>query len=156
MRFNILSIENKRPKWATDLFDLYVKRFDKSIQISWTGFDPNKIKRSFKNRSNIHLQGAKLLTSLPHDTIIISLDKEGALWTSQNLKKKFDNWINSSHKDVTFLIGGPEGLSKECLNKSNEIWSLSSLTFAHSFVPVIIIEQLYRVWSMGRNHPYHR
>ena len=44
MRFNILTIENKRPKWATDLFDLYVKRFDKSIQISWTGFDPNKIK----------------------------------------------------------------------------------------------------------------
>ena len=49
MRFNILTIENKRPKWATDLFDLYVKRFDKSIQISWTGFDPNKIKRSSKN-----------------------------------------------------------------------------------------------------------
>ncbi|MFL2705458.1 MAG: 23S rRNA (pseudouridine(1915)-N(3))-methyltransferase RlmH [Gammaproteobacteria bacterium] len=156
MRFNILAIENKRPKWAKDLFDLYVKRFDKSIQISWTGFDPNKIKRSSKNRSNIHLQGAKLLNSLPNDTIIISLDKEGALWTTQNLKKKFDNWINSTHKDVTFLIGGPEGLSKECLNKSNEIWSLSSLTFAHSFVPVIIIEQLYRVWSMGRNHPYHR
>ena len=126
MRFNILAIENKRPKWAKDLFDLYVKRFDKSIQISWTGFDPNKIKRSSKNRSNIHLQGAKLLNSLPNDTIIISLDKEGALWTTQNLKKKFDNWINSTHKDVTFLIGGPEGLSKECLNKSNEIWKKGS------------------------------
>ena len=44
MRFNILSIENKRPKWATDLFDLYVKRFDKSIQISWTALIKIKLK----------------------------------------------------------------------------------------------------------------
>ena len=156
MKFNILTIENKRPQWAKELFESYVKRFDSSIHISWIGLNPNKIKGSAKDNSDINLQGVKLLKSTPHRSIIISLDKEGSAWTTQNLKKQFDNWINSPHKDVTFLVGGPEGLSKECLNKSDQIWSLSSLTFAHSFVPVIVIEQLYRVWSMGRNHPYHR
>ena len=62
----------------------------------------------------------------------------------------------ASSKEVSFLIGGPEGLSDKCLDSSNEIWSLSPLTFPHSIVPVIIIEQLYRVWTIEKNHPYHR
>ena len=76
-------------------------------------------------------------------------------WTTLKLKEKFNQWLTSS-KDVSFLIGGPEGLSEDCLNTSNEIWSLSPLTFPHALVPIILIEQLYRVWSIEKNHPYHK
>ena len=76
-------------------------------------------------------------------------------WTTLQLKEKFNQWVTSS-RDVSFLIGGPEGLSEDCLNSSNEIWSLSPLTFPHSIVPIIVIEQLYRVWSIGKNYPYHK
>ena len=89
------------------------------------------------------------------DTIIIALNKEGVSWTTLQLKEKFNQWVTSS-RDVSFLIGGPEGLSEDCLNSSNEIWSLSPLTFPHSIVPIIVIEQLYRVWSIGKNYPYHK
>ena len=76
-------------------------------------------------------------------------------WNTLKLKEKFNLWVTSS-KDISFLIGGPEGLSEDCLNSSNEIWSLSPLTFPHSIVPIILIEQLYRVWSIEKNHPYHK
>ena len=54
-----------------------------------------------------------------------------------------------------FLIEGPEGLNSECFKLYQEVWLPYSLTFSHTIVPVIIIEQLYRVWLIGKSHPYH-
>ena len=59
-------------------------------------------------------------------------------------------------KNLFFLIGGPNGLSKECIEKSDVSWSLSALTFPHSFVPLLVLEQIYRVWSINQKHPYHK
>ena len=100
-------------------------------------------------------EGTKLVNSVNENSIIVSLNKEGIGWSNLKLKQKFDQWVTST-KEVSFLIGGPDGLSNNCLDSSNEIWSLSPLTFPHSIVPVIIVEQLYRVWTIEKNHPYHR
>jgi 23S rRNA (pseudouridine1915-N3)-methyltransferase len=59
-------------------------------------------------------------------------------------------------KDVFILIGGPDGLSPECLARANQKWSLSALTFPHALARVLMLEQLYRACSMLENHPYHR
>ena len=74
---------------------------------------------------------------------------------TEKLKSNFENWIASS-KDVTFVIGGPDGLSNELTEESNFCWSLSQLTFPHAVVPILVLEQIYRAWSMTQNHPYHR
>ena len=103
----------------------------------------------------INKESLKLINSVKDGEIIISLDKQGTNWSTLELKKKFDEWLSSS-TNVSFIIRGPNGLISKCLNLSNEVWSLSSLTFPHSILPVIVIEQLYRVWSINKNHPYHR
>ena len=89
-----------------------------------------------------------------HD-FVIALDKEGINLDTEKLKSNFENWIASS-KDVSFVIGGPDGLSNELIEESNFCWSLSQLTFPHAVVPILVLEQIYRVWSMTQNHPYHR
>ena len=155
MKFHIIAIEAKRPLWAKTAFEDYQQRFDRSIQIKWSGLRPDRNTKSLDRKKRISREGKKLLKSVNKDTTIIALNKEGASWTTLKLKEKFNQWLISS-KDVSFLIGGPEGLSEDCLNTSNEIWSLSSLTFPHSIVPIILIEQLYRVWSIEKNHPYHK
>ena len=155
MKFHIIAIEGKRPLSAKTAFEDYQQRFDQSIQIKWSGIRPNRNTRSLNKKKRISEEGKKLLKSVKKDTIIIALNKEGVSWTTLQLKEKFNQWVTSS-RDVSFLIGGPEGLSEDCLNSSNEIWSLSPLTFPHSIVPIIVIEQLYRVWSIGKNHPYHK
>ena len=86
---------------------------------------------------------------------VIALDKEGMSLSSEKLRFQFDNWISSS-KDISIIIGGPDGLSKKLIRQSDFCWSLSQLTFPHSIVPVIVVEQIYRVWSMTQNHPYHK
>ena len=57
---------------------------------------------------------------------------------------------------VALLVGGPDGLSPECVARANERWSLSSLTLPHGLVRVVVAEALYRAWSLLENHPYHR
>ena len=155
MRINILTIESKRPAWAQKAFESYQDRFDRSIQIEWSGIKPEKHYKSLDTKKIINKESSKLISSVKDGEIIISLDKQGTSWSTLELKKKFDEWLSSS-TNVSFIIGGPDGLNSKCLNLSNEVWSLSSLTFPHSIVPVIVIEQLYRVWSINKNHPYHR
>ena len=155
MKFHIIAIEGKRPLWAKTAFEDYQQRFDQSIQIEWFGIKPGRNTRPLGKKKRIFEEGKKLLKYVNKDNTIIALDKEGMSWTTLNLKEKFNQWVTSS-KDISFLIGGPEGLSEDCLNSSNETWSLSPLTFHHSIVPIILIEQLYRVWSIEKNHPYHK
>tara|TARA_B100001123_G_C15245661_1_gene1000790 strand:+ start:1067 stop:1534 length:468 start_codon:yes stop_codon:yes gene_type:complete len=155
MKFHIIAIEGKRPLWAKSAFEEYQERFDQSIQIKWSGIKPDRNTRFLDKKKRISSEGKKLLKAVKKDTTIIALNKEGESWTTLKLKDKFNQWLASS-KDVSFLIGGPEGLSEDCLYSSNEIWSLSPLTFPHSIVPIILIEQLYRVWSIEKNHPYHK
>ena len=155
MKFHIIAIEGKRPLWAKSAFEEYQERFDQSIQIKWSGIKPDRNTRFLDKKKRISSEGKKLLKAVKKDTTIIALNKEGESWTTLKLKDKFNQWLASS-KDVSFLIGGPEGVSEDCLYSSNEIWSLSPLTFPHSIVPIILIEQLYRVWSIEKNHPYHK
>ena len=155
MKFHIIATKSKRPLWAKSAFENYQQRFDQSIQVKWSGMKSNKNSKSLGKEKLMNEEGTKLLNSVNENSIIVSLNKEGIGWSTLKLKQKFDQWVASS-KEVSFLIGGPEGLSNKCLDSSHEIWSLSPLTFPHSIVPVIIIEQLYRVWTIEKNHPYHR
>jgi len=61
-----------------------------------------------------------------------------------------------SGKDLALLMGGPDGLDGDCLERADECWSLSNLTLPHPLVRVLVTEQLYRAISMINGHPYHR
>ena len=75
--------------------------------------------------------------------------------STEKLAKQLRNW-QMKGQDVCFMIGGPDGLSKECIARANMRWSLSDLTMPHPLVRVILMEQLYRAWTINANHPYHR
>ena len=144
MKFHIIATKSKRPLWAKSAFENYQQRFDQSIQVKWSGMKSNKNSKSLGKEKLMNEEGAKLLNSVNENSIIVSLNKEEIRWSSIKLKQKFDQWLASS-QEVFFLIGRSEGLSDKCLDSSNEIWSLSPLTLPHSIVPIILIEQHYRV-----------
>ena len=79
----------------------------------------------------------------------------GEMWDTHKLAKTMEGW-KMDGRDVSLLIGGPEGLAPECINISEQKWSLSSLTLPHPLVRIIVAESLYRAWSINNNHPYHR
>jgi 23S rRNA (pseudouridine1915-N3)-methyltransferase len=89
------------------------------------------------------------------DDYVAALDEHGKSLTTVELAK----WLSQRLQDgrnLSFVIGGPDGLGPEILKKAAFRWSLSALTFPHAMVRVILAEQLYRAHSVLQNHPYHR
>ena len=155
MNINFLLIESSRPQWSEMAFESYKSKFNKSITISWNGIKPATRNKNYSVSEVVQKESALLKKKIKEHDFVIALDKEGINLDTEKLKSNFENWIASS-KDVTFVIGGPDGLSNELTEESNFCWSLSQLTFPHAVVPILVLEQIYRAWSMTQNHPYHR
>ena len=85
----------------------------------------------------------------------MTLEVHGRPWTTPQLAQQMAGW-QMDGRNVSLLIGGPEGLSDACLAAAEQRWSLSPLTLPHPIVRVIVAESLYRAWSLNNNHPYHR
>ena len=72
-----------------------------------------------------------------------------------DLARRLEDWMQEG-RDVTFVIGGPDGLSGACRSRADLKWSLGRATYPHALARVMVAEQLYRAWSITQNHPYHR
>ena len=86
---------------------------------------------------------------------VVALDVLGKAISTEGMAKKLEHWRMDGN-NVSILIGGPDGLAQSCLQRANEKWSLSALTLPHPLVRVVLIEQLYRAWTILQNHPYHK
>lgn len=143
------------PKWVTQGYDEYAKRLPKELT-------PKLIELPLANRSkNTNVdklkeqEGEKILASVPSGAHMIALDVLGKSISTHDLADQLERW-QMSGADVSLVIGGPDGLSEDCKNRANSLWSLSALTMPHPLVRVVLIEQLYRAWTITQNHPYHK
>jgi len=168
MRFNIVAIGDKVPKWVNENFIEYIQRIANDWDVNLITLSP--IQRS-KSKSRLYIkqeETKKLLASIPNKNLIVALDENGKSLSSKSFSKQVNHW-SIGGRDVCFLIGGPDGLDfsvplsgQKKLKKISEskwpdfCWSLSSLTFPHTLVRIILAEQLYRAWSIKMGHPYHR
>lgn len=100
-------------------------------------------------------EGEKMLRAIPEGAQVIAFDERGESLSTLDWAKVVQGWMREG-RDVALLIGGPDGLASECLARADNKWSLSKLTLPHALVRVMVLEQLYRAWSVTQNHPYHR
>jgi len=92
---------------------------------------------------------------IPEDSRLIALSRQGESWTSQQLAEIVGRW-EMDGRDVTFAIGGADGLPEEMLRRAERTWSLGPLTLPHELARVVVYEQLYRAHTIRRGEPYHR
>jgi 23S rRNA (pseudouridine1915-N3)-methyltransferase len=155
VRLQIIAIGTKMPKWTEMAFSEYAKRFSREFPLTLTEIPMPKRPRTNIVARYINEEGAALLAAIPQKSITIALDERGKLWKTEELAKQIDHLQNNTPQ-LNFLIGGPDGLSKDCLEKAHTQWSLSPLTLPHPLVRILLVEQLYRAISILNNHPYHR
>ncbi len=155
MKINLIAIGSKMPGWIKAGFIEYQQRLTQDCKLYI--HEISAIKRSKQTDLNKvrEIEGDKILTSIPDGNFVIALEVKGRNWSTEDLSQQMSHWMLSG-QDISLLIGGPEGLSQSCRDKANQLWSLSSLTLPHSLVRIIVAEQLYRAWSILKNHPYHR
>jgi len=96
-----------------------------------------------------------MLAALPKAAHVVALNESGRAWSTAELAGRLRRWLEGG-SPVALLIGGPDGIAPDCLDRANEHWSLSPLTLPHGLARVVVAEAVYRAWSLLEHHPYHR
>jgi len=152
MKFTFLFVDKTRAQIWQDTETEYQKRLSHFVKYNLKIIPPTKNKTQSEC---IELESKNLLLSQPAGkNFLITLDKSGQKLSSEELAKKLNSW-QTTHPQITFIIGGAFGLSEELLKKSDFIWSLSPLTFTHEMARTILFEQLYRAFTINKGLPYH-
>lgn len=101
-------------------------------------------------------EGRSLGKVIPSGALVIALHPAGEGWSSEDLARHLKEWEIGGPHTVVFLLGGELGLSRKIRSASDQILSLSPMTFPHQLARLILLEQLYRAFRVLRGEPYHR
>lgn len=154
MRLIIVAVGQRVPDWAQTAWDDYAKRFPHELKIELKAVKTEP--RGSKTLETLYAaERARIEAAIPKGTRIVALDERGTTVTTLALASKLKDW-QLGGGDVALIIGGPDGLDPAFRQAAHERMRLSDLTLPHAFARVLLIEQLYRAWSVNANHPYHR
>ena len=143
------------PDWVDVASNDFIKRLPAEIKINTILLPIIKRGKNPDIPRVIRDESRKLLTAVPKHSLLVVLDVLGKPVTTMKFSSLLESWMQQA-QEVSIVIGGPDGMSDELLSQSSLKLSLSALTFPHPLVRVILLEQIYRAWSILNNHPYHR
>ena len=154
MRLIIVAVGQRVPDWAQTAWDDYAKRFPHELKVELKAVKTEP--RGSKTLETLFAaERARIEGAIPKGARIVALDERGTTVTTLALASKLKDW-QLGGADVALIIGGPDGLEPAFRQAAHERIRLSDLTLPHAFARVLLIEQLYRAWSVNANHPYHR
>ena len=155
MRISIVAVGRNMPGWVEQGFAEYRKRLGtafrlelREIPLARRSQDPGAQQRRAR-------EARAILRAVPEHDRMLALDLHGEPWSTEELAARLADW-QMSGASYSLLIGGPDGLDSALLQRADHRWSLSPLTLPHPLVRVVLVEQLYRAWTINTHHPYHR
>jgi 23S rRNA (pseudouridine1915-N3)-methyltransferase len=154
VRLLIVAVGQRVPDWAQTAWDDYAKRFpfELKVELKTVKTEP----RASKTLESLYAaERARIEAAIPKGMRIVALDERGTTLTTMALASKLQGW-QLGGDDVALVIGGPDGMDPAFKSAAHERIRLSDLTLPHAMVRVLLVEQLYRAWSINSNHPYHR
>ena len=143
------------PAWVQEAWKEYARRFPRGLSLDLKEVPLAKRGRNANIDALRANEGKALLAAVPGGSRVVALDERGQQWTTARLAERLETWMREDH-GVCFLVGGPDGLPQGCRDAASDIWALSRLTLPHPLVRAILAKQIYRAWTITRNHPYHR
>jgi 23S rRNA (pseudouridine1915-N3)-methyltransferase len=155
MRIQLLAVGGKMPAWVQQGYQEYVKRLPRELHPKLVELSLGGRGKKSSSRDAVEQEGQQMLAAIPPSHHVVALDVKGEAWSTEALASHMENW-RMSGRDLSLLIGGPDGLAADCLTRAQQKWSLSALTLPHPLVRVVLIEQIYRAWTILQNHPYHK
>ena len=155
MHIRLLAVGDRQPGWVDDAFKNYTSRFPREWRFSLDAIATVKRARNEPAARAIEAESERLLAKLSSDERVVLLDERGSHLKSTALAKCLSEWQQDG-RNLSFIIGGPDGVSAACKKRANFTWALSDLTLPHGLARVVLAEALYRAWSLQAGHPYHR
>ena len=133
----------------------YLERLRHYITAEWVVVKPSKIRKGSRESDIIAEEGRSIEAVVTKGDHVIALDPSGKMYDSPGLAEKIDKLLSSSYR-LAFITGGPLGLSREAISSAHEVLSLSPLTFTHEMARLVLLEQLYRAFTILRGEKYHK
>lgn len=154
MRLLIVAVGQRLPDWAQSAWADYAKRFPAELKVELKAVKTEP-RGSRSLPSLLAAERERIEAALPKGCRVVALDERGTALSTVALADKLRAWQLDAD-DVALVIGGPDGLEPSFRQAAHERIRLSDLTLPHALVRVLLIEQLYRAWSINAKHPYHR
>ncbi|RUP26599.1 MAG: 23S rRNA (pseudouridine(1915)-N(3))-methyltransferase RlmH [Curvibacter sp.] len=154
MKLVIVAVGQRVPDWAQTAWDDYAKRFPPELKIELKAVKTEP-RGSKTLETLLAAERERIEAAIPRGARVVALDERGTQLTTLALAAKLKGWQLESD-DVALIIGGPDGLEPAFRQAAHERIRLSDLTLPHAMVRVLLVEQLYRAWSVNAGHPYHR
>ena len=143
------------PDWVQKGFGEYAKRLPKEMAVNLIELSPGHRAKNASVQQAMEAEAKAILQHLDPHTFVVALDVLGKPWSTEQLAENLEGW-RMDGVNLAFIIGGPDGLAKNVLDRANAKWSLSNLTMPHPLVRVVWVEQFYRAWTLINGHPYHK
>ena len=152
MHIRVLAVGGRQPDWVQEATSEYAARLPRNWRFALKSLPAARDRNADTAKRT---EGESILANLGLGERVIALDERGQSFASTAFAARLQKW-QSDGRDLCFLIGGADGLSSACLARADERLSLSDLTLPHGLARVLLVEQLYRAWSLSAGHPYHR
>lgn len=155
VKINLISVGTRMPDWVQQGVLEYSKRLPAEFSLHCIDVPLGKRTKSSDTQQAMRQESEALLSRLSVRDHVVALDVLGRSLSTEAMAARIGA-LRDDGKHLSLLVGGPDGLSPDCLERANETWSLSALTLPHPLVRIVLAEQIYRVWSVLSGHPYHR
>lgn len=154
MRICIAAVGQRMPAWADEAVREFVGRMPRDFPIELREVKPEPRKGQTPARARAQ-EAARLQAVLPADCFVVAMDENGKDWTSAQFAAALSSWRDSGRLPA-FVLGGADGLDPQFKQRAALSLRLSSMTLPHALARVVLVEQIYRAWSILSAHPYHR
>jgi 23S rRNA (pseudouridine1915-N3)-methyltransferase len=155
VKINLLSVGTRMPAWVNEGVEEYRRRLPVDfglacVEVALAARGKNADIARLRRR-----EGEALMARVPRGDFLVAMEVGGRSLSTEALAEQLST-LRMEGRNLTLLVGGPDGLDDACVTKADEKWSLSALTLPHPLVRIVLAEQIYRAWTLLVGHPYHR
>jgi 23S rRNA (pseudouridine1915-N3)-methyltransferase len=155
LRIRIIAVGERMPRWVDEVVDDYTRRLAASLKVALVEVPAGQRSGRGDPAQAMQIEGQRILALIKPQEFVAALDERGLQQTTRELATWLSGRMNDG-RDLALVIGGPDGLAADVLQRSDQRLSLSKLTLPHPLVRVLLAEQLYRAHTVLSGHPYHR
>jgi 23S rRNA (pseudouridine1915-N3)-methyltransferase len=153
MRLRFIWVGKTKSEHIRSLVEDYLARLGRFVRCDVTELRESAARTE---REGIEDEGRRIIGGLNRDAFVVLLDVMGHGWSSIELAREVEKWQTTGKREVAFIIGGHNGVSKELEGRADFRWSLSKLTLTHEMARIVLTEQLYRAYTIIHGFPYQK
>jgi 23S rRNA (pseudouridine1915-N3)-methyltransferase len=156
LKLRIIVVGRTKSTFLLEGEAFFQERLKRYAQLEWSVARPAKMRKGKPEKSVLAEEGCSIVRRLPERDYLIALDRRGRQYDSEGLARWLNGLLTISGGSVSFVIGGHLGLCREILDRADQILSLSRLTLTHEMIRLVLLEQLYRAFTILHGEKYHK